>query len=1274
MDPNNTNPGEENGIQIEGLENQQSIPQQSQTDFTEDNTLAGSETTSQDFQLSGDSYSTEQNNVPMYIAPIPPNTSNLALEPEGNEHLDNIPGEPYYHIEENKQEGELTKSHVDEKLVDSNVVSEENNQNNGGHVTVGMEQQYVQSTDDTLNEDYVQREDENFESQYESENKESANNSHSEISEQDVSSIKVEDNLAVDVIEEDNTTEVMTAQPEKSVAKPTDESLTSEEAAIENQGEERSVSQIKQELSAMEVEKSKNVDIQDAEPTKHNEKPTESVEMVELQSEVQIHQDSTVSDTVKTKEKTSEMSVNPLVEVASEEIEAVHVIEDEPDMPELEQEPIDRPARRGRRSHEVPMHLLGHDMARPVDSVPNGRSMPKPRLGVKVPYRNLASQIVSKEELEKEILERSRAKVESINAMGDPKFARGLTQRLASKIAPAPDRGGKQKKGSETTTESIDVSEPSQQTEKNDQSDQEKNPDSDRTVAEEIIENDDDLLAILEGEGEEMPVLPKEVPDCEIMEIDDVGNLKMLEREIALQQLQELPHLEPKPRIFKSRQAKTSVQPPQPSPRSRIEKPSTADPKTPSAAPRTSGAVSKIPTAASRSSPKPVQKPVSAPKTPDKQVSKPKLYHSPSPVKAPIEIIDMPPAPKKVYEVEPQVKVNMVLKTYSRKRKPSDSADFESAYPKRMSMEESDLIFEKPDPLALPTDVYVTKSSRVIKKKVIWDPDDEFSARKSFGKTSESRTSTPKAVKATEKSANSEKILDRKAIEKSASGERSANEKKAVEKTVEKRAAVQEKKIDVKPAEKKITPKKTPDKPKTVVQKVSPAKAAKTPIKSKRGLSEVDRLLMDEGAVKMLYELNNSDDSPQMAKRQKDYISLDKYEKDLIKKANRLKSDLVLHNTSGGESSAKSLRKKEGGGGGGGGGGSSYGSPPGSKPAVSMERKMSKDSTRSSVHTPPRSPTFPGSMMLIRRRSSSSMSSSEDADAYLPPKTTSKRKSDGQQRGKKAKKVTDDGRGEAATESVSAERGRYKSFTVKKSGKHVAIDLHYIDERCFLDTKVLDELTTVLKKYGSDKECTVVSLVSSSTAFCLGLDYATLVSDDDITKTCRATDLATKVRDFLLCLLKFPKVLVAGIQGECVGLGVTMLPLFDMVIASDTATFGTPYASLGCQGEGVILLNYPNLTNNGLTAELLYAGTTLTADEAVRRGLISKLCWPEKYKDTLKSILSSISQGSNQSLEATKKQLRGHLFNDAEAAIKAETNALIEQWLSPECQASFSKL
>ena len=68
--------------------------------------------------------------------------------------------------------------------------------------------------------------------------------------------------------------------------------------------------------------------------------------------------------------------------------------------------------------------------------------------------------------------------------------------------------------------------------------------------------------------------------------------------------------------------------------------------------------------------------------------------------------------------------------------------------------------------------------------------------------------------------------------------------------------------------------------------------------------------------------------------------------------------------------------------------------------------------------------------------------------------------------------------------------------------------------------------------------------------------------------------LFISLREFFLQLGNCDKLLVAGLTGTVLGLGVACLPYFDVVYASDKATFGLPYTSLGQGTEGALHLTF----------------------------------------------------------------------------------------------------
>lgn len=85
---------------------------------------------------------------------------------------------------------------------------------------------------------------------------------------------------------------------------------------------------------------------------------------------------------------------------------------------------------------KIPNHVLGRNVANPnLEMTRNGRP-PKPRIGVKVPHRNLTSQIVSKQDITDVLLERQRAKSAGKVYGENTLFAKRLTKTLASRIVP----------------------------------------------------------------------------------------------------------------------------------------------------------------------------------------------------------------------------------------------------------------------------------------------------------------------------------------------------------------------------------------------------------------------------------------------------------------------------------------------------------------------------------------------------------------------------------------------------------------------------------------------------------------------------------------------------------------------------------------------------------------------------------------------------------------------------------------------------------------------
>ncbi|XP_018402163.1 PREDICTED: uncharacterized protein LOC108779275 isoform X2 [Cyphomyrmex costatus] len=248
-----------------------------------------------------------------------------------------------------------------------------------------------------------------------------------------------------------------------------------------------------------------------------------------------------------------------------------------------------------------------------------------------------------------------------------------------------------------------------------------------------------------------------------------------------------------------------------------------------------------------------------------------------------------------------------------------------------------------------------------------------------------------------------------------------------------------------------------------------------------------------------------------------------------------------------------------------------------------------------------------------------------------------------------------------------------KEINVRRHGNLVQLILTPSSStkiRNALTLQVMQEFKEALSILKRDDKCRVVLLTSTGTSFCEGLDLSTLLHSNKDERRSIAQELALAVKDFIKSLATFNKPIVAGVQGAAIGLGVTMLPLFDLVIASDKATFCTPYGKLGQIAEGAAVFTLSHILGSAITSELLLGGRTLTASEALRAGLVTRVLWPDRFQVELLPSLRAMSDQSSQSMEATKALLRHSLRKKLDAALESETYLLIQHWCSIECQTT----
>lgn len=188
------------------------------------------------------------------------------------------------------------------------------------------------------------------------------------------------------------------------------------------------------------------------------------------------------------------------------------------------------------------------------------------------------------------------------------------------------------------------------------------------------------------------------------------------------------------------------------------------------------------------------------------------------------------------------------------------------------------------------------------------------------------------------------------------------------------------------------------------------------------------------------------------------------------------------------------------------------------------------------------------------------------------------------------------------------------AITTARQGQIATITLDRPEKLNALDVPHLIDLRAQLSRASEDPEVGVIVVTGSGTkSFCVGADLTASRADEagvaeafgfDLESAGRR-GLATRLLD--LTGLNLRKPVIAGVNGYCLGGGLELALQCDLIVASDTASFGLPevvVASLpGAGGVPNLLRAIPR----AVAMHMLLTGERITASRALDVGLISSV-------------------------------------------------------------------
>ena len=187
-----------------------------------------------------------------------------------------------------------------------------------------------------------------------------------------------------------------------------------------------------------------------------------------------------------------------------------------------------------------------------------------------------------------------------------------------------------------------------------------------------------------------------------------------------------------------------------------------------------------------------------------------------------------------------------------------------------------------------------------------------------------------------------------------------------------------------------------------------------------------------------------------------------------------------------------------------------------------------------------------------------------------------------------------------------------------------------------LPSTILDELAGAIHGAGNDEECRVILLRSGGDkAFCAGASFDELMAIKDVSQGLEFfSGFAHVINAMRIC----PKLIVARIQGKCVGGGVGLAAAADYAIATDKAEVKLSELAVGI---GPFVVGPAVERKIGLSAySQLAVDATMwrSADWARKRGLFAEVhSNTEMMDESIQRLLQTLSHSSPEAMKEMKK-------------------------------------
>lgn len=207
---------------------------------------------------------------------------------------------------------------------------------------------------------------------------------------------------------------------------------------------------------------------------------------------------------------------------------------------------------------------------------------------------------------------------------------------------------------------------------------------------------------------------------------------------------------------------------------------------------------------------------------------------------------------------------------------------------------------------------------------------------------------------------------------------------------------------------------------------------------------------------------------------------------------------------------------------------------------------------------------------------------------------------------------------------VREDRGRTRILTLNRP-----------DRRNAVDESLRELLSIELEDANADESVRVIVIAGEGRDFCSGGDLSGMGQRSHRETAARVESAARSIR----AIWNTPKPVLAAVEGHAVGAGTALAAACDRVVAARTATFHTPFTTVGLAGDMGIFYSLPVRVGVARARQMLLFPRPLSGDEAAAIGLVDEVVPPGQALQRTLADAEILATGPTRALQIIKQTL-----------------------------------